>query len=174
MSAHRFDLDLTQPAQSGVYFVGTADLDRLAKAARRDELQVCRTDLGGCADKHELLQRLAVSLTLPASFGHNWDALADCLRDMGWLPAWGYVLLFERGDDLRNAAPEISPPCSACWTTRPPSVPTTTNPGSRFWPCPTRRSTAADRVTLRLCQRAHHPGYPCKRSISNWKAATSS
>ena len=106
MSAHRFDLDLTQPAQSGVYFVGTDDLDRLAKAARRDELQVCRTDLGGCADKHELLQRLAVSLTLPASFGHNWDALADCLRDMSWLPAWGYALLFERGDDLRKAAPE--------------------------------------------------------------------
>jgi hypothetical protein len=24
---------------------------------------------------------------------------------MGWLPAWGYVLLFERGDDLRQAAP---------------------------------------------------------------------
>jgi len=105
MSAHRFDLDLTRPAQSGVYFVGADDLDRLAKAARRDALQTCRTDLGGCTDKHELLRRLAVSLTLPASFGYNWDALADCLRDLSWLPAWGYVLLFERGDDLRQAAP---------------------------------------------------------------------
>jgi hypothetical protein len=105
MSAHRFDLDLTQPAQSGVYFVGIDDLDRLAKAARRDALQVCRADLGGCTNKHELLRRLAVARTLPASFGYNWDALADCLRDMGWLPAWGYVLLFERGDDLRQAAP---------------------------------------------------------------------
>jgi hypothetical protein len=105
MSAHRFDLDLTQPAQSGVYFVGQGDLDRLAKTARRDALQVCRTDLGGCTGKHELLQRLAVSLTLPTSFGHNWDALADCLRDLGWLPAWGYVLLFEHGDDLRRTAP---------------------------------------------------------------------
>jgi hypothetical protein len=105
MSAHRFDLDLTQPSQSGVYFVGADDLDRLAKAARRDALQVCRTDLGGCTGKQQLLQRLAVSLTLPADFGYNWDALADCLRDMGWLPAWGYVLLFERGDDLRRAVP---------------------------------------------------------------------
>ena len=105
MSSRRFDLDLTRPAQSGVYFVGADDLDRLAKVARRDALQVCRTDLGGCTDKHELLRRLAVSLTLPASFGHNWDALADCLRDMGWLPAWGYVLLFDHGGDLRQAAP---------------------------------------------------------------------
>jgi hypothetical protein len=106
MSARRFDLDLTQPAQGGVYFVGHDDLDRLAKTARRDALHVCRTDLGGCTDKQELLRRLAVSLTLPASFGFNWDALADALRDLGWLPAWGYVLLFEHADTLRRAAPE--------------------------------------------------------------------
>lgn len=103
MNAHGFDLDLTRPSQSGVYFVGVADLDRLARAASRDELRVCRTDLAGCRDKDELLRRLAVSLQLPATFGHNWDALADCLRDLGWMPAWGYVLLFEHADELRQA-----------------------------------------------------------------------
>ena len=103
MSAHGFDLDLTKPTQSGVYFVGANDLDRLARTATRDELQVCRTDLAGCLDKDELLRRLAVSLRLPATFGHNWDALADCLRDLGWMPAWGYVLLFEHADELRQA-----------------------------------------------------------------------
>ncbi|HWX67484.1 MAG TPA: barstar family protein [Rhodanobacter sp.] len=104
MSAHGFDLDLTKPTQNGVYFVGVNDLDRLARAAARDELHVCRTDLAGCHDKDELLQRLAVTLQLPVTFGHNWDALADCLRDLGWIPAWGYVLLFEHTDDLRHAA----------------------------------------------------------------------
>lgn len=103
MNAHGFDLDLTRPSQSGVYFVGVADLDRLARAASRDELRVCRTDLAGCRDRDELLLRLAVSLQLPATFGHNWDALADCLRDLGWMPAWGYVLLFEHADELRQA-----------------------------------------------------------------------
>lgn len=104
MSAHGFDLDLTKPTQSGVYFVGLNDIDRLARTAARDELQVCRTDLAGCHDKDELLRRLAVSLQLPATFGQNWDALADCLRDFGWMPAWGYVLLFEHADELRQAA----------------------------------------------------------------------
>jgi RNAse (barnase) inhibitor barstar len=104
MSAHGFDLDLTKPTQSGVYFVGVNDLDRLARTAARDELQVCRTDLAGCHAKDELLRRLAVSLQLPATFGHNWDALADCLRDLRWMPAWGYVLLFEHADELRQAA----------------------------------------------------------------------
>ncbi|EIM02075.1 barnase inhibitor [Rhodanobacter thiooxydans] len=104
MNLHGFDLDLTRPGLSGVYFVGVNDLDHLARAAARDELDVCRTDLAGCRDKNELLRRLAVSLQLPASFGHNWDALADCLRDLGWLPAWGHVLLFDHADELRQAA----------------------------------------------------------------------
>ena len=105
MSADRFDLDLTRPAQSGVYFVGADDLDRLARTAAKADLCVCRTDLAGCHDKDELLRRLAASLYLPPTFGHNWDALADCMRDLGWLPAWGHVLVFEHVDALRRAAP---------------------------------------------------------------------
>lgn len=105
MSAREFELDLTRPLLGGVYFVGSDDLARIAKRAARDELAVCRTDLAGCADKPELLRRLAVSLRLPDDFGHNWDALADCLRDLGWLPGWGHVLLFDHVDDLRQSAP---------------------------------------------------------------------
>lgn len=104
MSVHGLDPDLTRPTQSGVFFVGTHDLDRLAKTARHHELHVCRTDLAGCRDKDELLRRLAASLPLPATFGDNWDALADCLRDLHWIPSWGYVLLFEHVDELRQYA----------------------------------------------------------------------
>ena len=99
-----FDPNLTQPTQSGIYFVGSDDLARLAKTAARDELRVCRTDLSGCQSKHELLRRLSVSLELPPTFGDNWDALADSLRDLRWIPAWGYVLLFDHADDLRRSS----------------------------------------------------------------------
>lgn len=105
MSRRDVELDLTRPAGNGVYFVGTDDLARLAREASRHELYVGHTDLAGCHDKDELLRRLAASLQLPASFGHNWDALADCLRDLGWLPGWGHVLLFDHVDQLRQAAP---------------------------------------------------------------------
>ena len=104
MSRNRFDLDLTRPSQSGVYFVGVNDIDRLATAAAREDLLVLRCDLARCHDKAELLRRLAVSLSLPDTFGHNWDALADCLRDLGWVPSWGYVLLFSHVDDFRQSA----------------------------------------------------------------------
>ena len=104
MSRQDFELDLTRPSQGGVYFVGSDDLDRLERRARRDELRVCRVDLTGCRDKDELLHRLAVTLQLPATFGYNWDALADCLRDLGWLPGWGHVLLFANADEIRQCA----------------------------------------------------------------------
>ncbi|MDE1895366.1 MAG: barstar family protein [Pseudomonadota bacterium] len=104
MKARGVELDLTRPLNSGVYFVAGSDLARLAARAARDALVARRIDLAGCHDKNQLLQRLATSLPLPATFGHNWDALADCLRDLGWLPGWGHVLLFEHCDELRRSA----------------------------------------------------------------------
>lgn len=98
------DPNLTQPTQSGIYFVGSEDLARLAKTAAREELRVCRTDLADCRGKDDLLRRLSASLELPATFGDNWDALADGLRDLRWMPAWGYVLLFDHADDLRRSS----------------------------------------------------------------------
>jgi RNAse (barnase) inhibitor barstar len=66
-----------------------------------------RVDLGGCSDKAGLLQRIAQALAFPAWFGHNWDALFDCLNDLGWRPAPGYVLVLENPGELRETEPEV-------------------------------------------------------------------
>jgi hypothetical protein len=42
-------------------------------------------------------------LAFPAWFGHNWDALADCLTDLSWLPAAGYVLIWDGYGTLGRA-----------------------------------------------------------------------
>ncbi|MFA7607385.1 MAG: barstar family protein [Rhodocyclaceae bacterium] len=42
--------------------------------------------LQACHDKAGVLQQFARTLAFPAWFGHNWDALADCLGDLSWLP----------------------------------------------------------------------------------------
>jgi len=37
-------------------------------------------------DKSQLLDALKEGLQFPAYFGNNWDALADVMRDLQWLP----------------------------------------------------------------------------------------
>lgn len=103
MNEREARLDLTRPLLGGVYEVDAATFGALATEAKRAELALCRVDLDGCHDKTTLLRRLAFALHLPADFGDNWDALADCLRDPSWQPAWGHVVLFEHSDMLRTA-----------------------------------------------------------------------
>ncbi|MFD6891489.1 barstar family protein [Streptomyces sp. NPDC059957] len=46
-----------------------------------------RLDLDGVRSKAELMRRCGGALEVPEYFGANWDALADALRDLSWLPA---------------------------------------------------------------------------------------
>jgi len=68
---------------------------------------VARIDLDGCRDKAELLERTATALAFPQWFGGNWDALYDCLADLGWRSAPGHLLVFENAGGLRREAPEV-------------------------------------------------------------------
>ncbi|MBS0509592.1 MAG: barstar family protein [Proteobacteria bacterium] len=64
-------------------------------------------ELAGCRTKAELLSRIATAMRFPPWFGHNWDALADCLMDLSWLPAPAYLIELQHLGDLRAAAPEV-------------------------------------------------------------------
>jgi len=59
----------------------------------------------GLADAPGLFDRCAKVLAFPAWFGRNWDALADCLGDLGWLPGKGHVLLWEQYGVLARTDP---------------------------------------------------------------------
>lgn len=80
--------------------------DAVERLARMLGLDAVRIDLAGCADKTEFLKRTATALGFPAWFGGNWDAFFDCLADLGWRVARGYVLVLENTDDMRRHAPE--------------------------------------------------------------------
>lgn len=62
-------------------------------------------DLTACTDKADLLARIAAAMKFPAWFGHNWDALADCLTDLSWLPASAYSITVTGSRALRAADP---------------------------------------------------------------------
>jgi hypothetical protein len=94
---------LTDPSQGGAYFVDAQDAQDLAEAARGLDFAVARIELDGCGDKSAALSAIARGLRFPAWFGANFDALADSLGDMSWLPADGYLLLLEHADAWREA-----------------------------------------------------------------------
>ncbi|MGI5448707.1 barstar family protein [Streptomyces sp. CA-243310] len=56
-------------------------------AAREAGWTILDLDLDGVRSKAELMRRLGEALRVPEWFGGNWDALADALIDLSWLPA---------------------------------------------------------------------------------------
>lgn len=89
---------LTDPARSGVY--RTRQGTEVEDAVRGTRLDLAHAELGGADGKEALLERLALALGFPAWFGGNWDALEDCLGDLGWRGGDGHVILFTGYEDL--------------------------------------------------------------------------
>jgi hypothetical protein len=46
----------------------------------------------GIGDRQALFDLLAFELELPDYFGHNWDALDECLNDLAWISSRRIVL----------------------------------------------------------------------------------
>lgn len=102
-----FGLGLHDINNAGVYAISDGDEAPLAAAMRDAGLRVSRIDLDGVADKRTLLARMSAQLDFPPGFGGNWDALADNLRDLQWLPAPnGHALFLDQVDTLRAEATE--------------------------------------------------------------------
>lgn len=111
-------------AHSGIY-AAPLPLAALRQDALARGLAWFDLDLEGVTGKLELLGRCQTALGLPPWFGHNWDALADCLGDFSWRPARGYIVHCCNGDVLALAAPaefatwlEILAGAAARWKTR--------------------------------------------------------
>ena len=47
-----------------------------------------------------LFSAFATAFHFPDYFGSNWDALDECLNDLAWLPANGYVLVLNHSASL--------------------------------------------------------------------------
>lgn len=102
MSALELRAMLADASQNGAYFVDVRDREALEEAALSLRYAVAPIDCAGCGDKHEILARFAQALRFPDWFGDNWDALADCLGDLSWWPADGYLLLVEHAGAWRT------------------------------------------------------------------------
>lgn len=58
------------------------------------------------SSKTTFLSKIAEAMKLPDYFGKNWDALDECITDLEWCPAQGYILVYDRPDIFAKADPE--------------------------------------------------------------------
>lgn len=77
--------------------------EEAAETLRADEALRVREIAPG-PSKDELLTAIAEALVLPEYFGHNWDALQECLQDLE-LDDRVLVLLVEQGSMLWQEIP---------------------------------------------------------------------
>lgn len=65
--------------------------------------------------EEELLRHIGQALDFPRYFGANWDAVEECLRDLEWLPANGYVLVIRGAERLWMADPKCAGKMVEVW-----------------------------------------------------------
>lgn len=104
MSVLWFDGLLTQVGDAGVYFLPAPDVEELLEATAVNRFPCLRVNLCDCADKPDLLVRIAGALDFPSYTGRNWDALADALGELRTADTRGLVLLLEHSETLRAQA----------------------------------------------------------------------
>jgi len=85
--------ELARVSWSCVHFAPAAEQGALARAGGAAHVAVA--DGARLAGEADLLGRVGTALRFPDYYGRNWDALDEMLRDLGWLPGKGCVLLIE-------------------------------------------------------------------------------
>lgn len=105
MQAHAYHDLLPRAERAGIYHMPFAADLALEEAAESLDYPLHRVDLARVATKEAFLAAVGEALGFPDWYGHNWDALADCLTDLSWMEADGYVIVLERADAFAQAAP---------------------------------------------------------------------
>lgn len=95
---------LPQTQSAGVVHLPHDGVPAIVSATQALGYSCVEVDLAAVHDKEGLLTALAEALAFPPWFGHNWDALEDCLTDMSWCEAEGYVLILRHADRLHAQA----------------------------------------------------------------------
>ncbi|NND60929.1 MAG: barnase inhibitor [Gammaproteobacteria bacterium] len=81
-----------ESAWQSIHFLDDRGVRAFTRSAAKGTAFI-EADISLVKSDQDLLSGLAVSLEFPDYFGGNWDALDECLTDLEWKPASGYVLI---------------------------------------------------------------------------------
>ena len=77
-------------------------LDEMAQAG----IRVFHLKGDGITNKDQFLKQIAAVMHFPSYFGHNWDALDDCLTDLAWVDDQELVLVYEGTGHFAETSPK--------------------------------------------------------------------
>ncbi len=90
----------------GVYrYAGRPPAVTLLARARARGWPVWRLNGAAIDSKAAFLRACAREMRFPHYFGRNWDAFEECITDLAWLPAPGYLLLYDCPLHFATSAP---------------------------------------------------------------------
>ena len=93
--------------QGGVYWLPTAPEARSVKqAAKALDYDFFHIEGRNIARKEQLMNAAATAMSFPDHFGNNWDALEECLTDLEWVDADGYMIYYDHIDGLLTTHPD--------------------------------------------------------------------
>ncbi|MEV6237786.1 barstar family protein [Lentzea sp. NPDC051838] len=94
--------DLLKPGPPSFHLTSATSeaLGEAISALSSDSAVVRRIRGTRCRTVDGWFDELSAALQFPSYFGSNWPALEDMLTDLSWLPADGYLLVFEDAEDL--------------------------------------------------------------------------
>ena len=98
---------LVEANKGGVWFLPNhVETRRIQAIAKGADFAFFHIDGKNIQRKEQLLNHVATALHFPKSFGHNWDALEECLTDLEWVDADGYILYYDHIDGLLETHPD--------------------------------------------------------------------
>lgn len=100
--------ELAKPSWQCVHFSQPGvRWQEICDIAQVKDLFLSEIDSSQVSGKEDLFRLISEQLRFPSYFGYNWDAMEECLRDMSWSPAKGYILAIRRAEALCKEHPRL-------------------------------------------------------------------
>ena len=97
---------ILEARKGGIWFLpANVDSRTVQSTAKKAGYTLFHIDGKSIERKEQLMNNLATTLRLPKTFGHNWDALEECLVDLE-ADGEGFVIYFDHIDRMLAANPE--------------------------------------------------------------------
>ncbi|MBC8023315.1 MAG: barstar family protein [Burkholderiales bacterium] len=98
---------ILEARKGGVWYLPThVEVRSVQSAAKKADYAFFHIDGRTIERKEQLMNHVATSLRLPKTFGHNWDALEECLIEMDEGDHDGFVIYYDHIDGLLAAHPD--------------------------------------------------------------------